>query len=106
MPEEDARALTFTALVATNAGLVLVNRTSSASVWAALRQPNPALWWMLATISAILASVLLVPPARRLFGFGPLHGGDLAIVALAGVSVLVLLEATKRMIYPRSAFRS
>jgi Ca2+-transporting ATPase len=105
MPEEDARALTFTALVATNAGLVLVNRTSSASVWAALRQPNPALWWMLATISAILASVLLVPPARRLFGFGPLHGGDLAIAALAGVSVLVLLEATKRMIYPRSAFR-
>jgi P-type Ca2+ transporter type 2C len=105
MPAEDARALTFTALVATNAGLVLVNRSSSASVWAALRQPNPVLWWMLGTISAILAGVLLVPPARRLFGFGSLHGDDLAIALLAGGSVLVLLEATKRMIYPRSAFR-
>ena len=101
-PDEDARALTFAALVATNAGLVLVNRSSSASLWAALRQPNPVLWWMLGTIAAILAGILLVPPARRLFGFGPLHGDDLAIVLIAGAAVLALLEAAKRMIYPPS----
>jgi P-type Ca2+ transporter type 2C len=103
VPPEDARALTFTALVATNAGLVLVGRSSSASLWEAFRQPNSALWWMLATISAILAAVLLFPAARRLFGFGPLHGDDLAIALLAGVGVLVLLEAAKRVIYRPSA---
>ena len=101
MPDVDARALTFAALVATNAGLVLVSRSSGASVWAGLRRPNPALWWMLGTISAILGAILLVPPARQLFGFGPLHGDDIAIALLAGVGILVLLDAAKRLIYPR-----
>ena len=69
-----------------------------------MRQPNPVLWWMLATIAAILAGILLFPAARQLFGFGPLHADDLAIALLAGISILVLLEGTKRMLRPRSAF--
>jgi len=100
MPDEDARALTFAALVATNAGLVLVNRSSSASLWEALQRPNPTLWWMLGTIAAILSGILMVPTARHLSGFGPLHGDDLAIALLAGLGTLVLLEAIKRVIYP------
>ena len=47
-------ALAFAALVATNAGLVLVNRSESRSLLAAFRQHNPALWWMLGATSAIL----------------------------------------------------
>jgi hypothetical protein len=35
LPERDARSLAFAALVATNLGLVLVNRSLSASVFAA-----------------------------------------------------------------------
>ena len=47
LPEGEARVLAFAVLVATNVGLVLVNRSTAASVIAAFRQPNPALWWVM-----------------------------------------------------------
>jgi len=100
LPEADARALAFAALVATNVGLVLVDRAGSASLFGAFRQPNPALWWVLGITSAILALILWVAPARELFGFGPLHGDDLAVALLAGVAALILLDWMKRAIGP------
>ena len=36
--------------------------------------PNAALWWVVAATAAILAAVILFPPAREMFHFGPLHG--------------------------------
>ena len=100
LPEADARALTFAALVVTNFGLVLVDRAGSASVFGAFGQPNPALWWVLGLTSAILATILLVPSARELFGFGPLHADDLAVAVLAGLVGLILLDCMKRVIGP------
>jgi len=100
LPEADVRALAFAALVATNAGLVLVNRSESRSVLAAFRQRNPALWWMLGATSVILAAILLIAPARHLFGFGPLHSDDVGIALVAGIAALGLLDLLKRMIGP------
>jgi P-type Ca2+ transporter type 2C len=100
LPEADVRALAFAALVATNAGLVLVNRSESRSLLAAFRQRNPALWWMLGATSAILAAILLIAPARHLFGFGPLHGDDVAIAVAAGITALLLLDLLKRRLGP------
>jgi P-type Ca2+ transporter type 2C len=100
LPEADARALAFVALVATNAGLVLVDRAGGASLFALFRRPNPALWWVLGLTSAILAAILLIPSARQLFGFGPLHGADLAATLAAGLLALLLLDAMKRAIGP------
>ena len=100
LPESDARTLAFTALVATNIGLVLVDRAGDISLLAAFRQPNPALWWVLGLTSAILAAILAIPAARTLFAFGPLHADDLAMALLAGVVALVLLDAMKRVIGP------
>src|SRR6516162_9138302 len=40
LPEPDARSLAFAALVAANLGLVLVNRSLSASIFAAFARPN------------------------------------------------------------------
>ena len=100
-PENDARALAFAALVATNIGLVLVDRTGSTSLFAAFRQPNPALWWVLGLTLVILAAILSIAPARELFAFGPLHGDDLAVALAAGAVALLLLDAMKRAIGPR-----
>jgi Ca2+-transporting ATPase len=100
LPESDARALAFAALVATNAGLILVNRAGRASLFAAFRQPNPALWWVLGMTSSILAAILLIAPARELFGFGLLHGDDLGLALLAGLAALFLLDWMKRAIGP------
>ena len=99
-PAADARALAFAALVATNVGLVLVDRAGGASLFAAFRQPNPALWWVLGITAAILAAILSIAPARALFGFGPLHAGDLALALAAGAVALVLLDGLKRVIGP------
>ena len=103
LPEPDARALAFAALVATNLGLVLVNRSLGDSVLAAFTRPNASLWWVVAATAAILAGVILFPPARELFHFGPLHGDDLTVALASGLIALLLLELAKRLVQPWSS---
>ena len=100
LPEPDARALAFTALVATNLGLVLVNRSLGASIFAAFTRPNAALWWVVAATAAILTGVILYQPARELFRFGPLHGDDILVALASGFIALLLLEFAKKRIQP------
>ena len=95
MPEAEARALVFVSLVATNIGLIFVNRSFSASIVQALFRPNGALWAVLGAVGALLGLVLFWPPARALFRFGPLHADDFALCLGAGVAVLLLLDLLK-----------
>ena len=97
LPEADARALTFAALVAANLGLVLVNRSLGASVFAAFTRPNGALWWVVVAAAAILAGVIVFPSARELFHFGPLHGDDITAALASGLIALLLLDLAKRL---------
>ena len=103
MPEPDVRALAFAALMATNASLVLVNRSERLSIVTAFRQRNPALWWMLGVTAGVLAIILLIPVARDLFAFGPLHADDVAVAIAAGIAALVLLDLLKRIVGPDRA---
>ena len=95
MPVDEVRALTFFALILSIVGLILINRSFSASLWTAVRRPNPTLLWILLTIAAILALTLKWPFAAHLFGFGPLHLDDLALTVVAGVVVFACLDALK-----------
>ncbi len=95
LPEAEARALAFVSLISTNAGLILANRSFSASLAAALRRPNAALWWAMGTTAILLGVVLLWPPARKLFHFGPLHLDDVALCLGAGLATLVALDLLK-----------
>jgi P-type Ca2+ transporter type 2C len=97
MPENEVRALTFFALVLSIISLILANRSFSASLVAAFRRPNPALAWILLTVTLILGLSLLWPTASALFRFGPLHADDLALVLAAGVVVLIVLETLKHL---------
>jgi Ca2+-transporting ATPase len=105
LPEPDARSLAFAALVAANLGLVLVNRSLGASVFAAFARPNAALWWVVLATAAILAGVILFRPARELFHFGPLHGDDIILALASGLIALLLLELAKWLVQPLSAAR-
>ena len=98
LPEADARSLTFTALVATNLGLILVNRSRGTSLATALGRRNPALWALIGATSAILAAVMSSGAARELFHFGPLHADDLALALLCGAVTLVALNWAKRVL--------
>jgi Ca2+-transporting ATPase len=95
MPEAEARALAFVALVATNVALIFVNRSHSASVWMALTRPNPWLWVVLGIVTAILAAALWLPPLARLFKFAPMHAAPLAAALMAGIAVVVVLDLVK-----------
>jgi Ca2+-transporting ATPase len=95
LPEGDVRALVFTALVLANVGLILVNRSFDSSVWQALVRPNPALRFLLAGVTVVLALTIFAPPVREVFRFGRLHWDDLAVCVLVGVLNLVLLEKLK-----------
>ncbi len=95
MVEAEARALVFTTLVVANFGLVFVNRSFSASVAAAFRAPNRALWLVFATTAVLLGTVLFWLPARDLFQFGPLHPPDLALCLGGGIATLIALDWLK-----------
>lgn len=95
MPETELRALTFFALVLSFVCLIFVNRSFSTSILAALRRPNPMLLVVLIIVASVLGLSLAWPWLRELFKFGPLHGDDLALTALAALLVLIVLELIK-----------
>ncbi|WP_454642847.1 cation-translocating P-type ATPase [Bradyrhizobium liaoningense] len=95
MPEDEVRALAFFSLVMTIVGLILVNRSFSASLLTALSRPNPALLWVLIAVTTMLGLTLIWPFASGLFRFGPLHLDDLTLTVEAGAVVLVILELIK-----------
>ncbi len=101
MPVPEVRALTYFTLIIVIVSLILVNRSFSASLRSALSRPNRALAAVLAAVTVILALTLLWPFANRLFAFGPLHAGDLALAFGAGVVALLTLEMLKPWLLPR-----
>jgi Ca2+-transporting ATPase len=95
MPAPEVRALAFSALLLTNVGLILVNRSFSSSPWTALTERNPALWAILGVALPLLLASVSWSPIERLFQFGPLHADDLAICIGGAVALLGVLEALK-----------
>ncbi len=104
MPVDEVRALTFFALVMSIVALILVNRSTSASILKAIRRPNRALAIVLPLVVLMLAATLIVPFISKLFRFGPLHADDLLFTLGSGVVVMVFLEVLKplwRMAFDR-----
>ena len=97
LSDEQVRGLTFTTLVLGIVALIFVNRSLGASVVTALRRPNRALAVVLPVVAGLLAINLFWQPARDLFGFAALEAKVLAVPPLAGIAVLLVLEALKRV---------
>lgn len=104
-PPEVVRTIAFVALVVGNLGLILVNRSTTLSVAATLRQRNnPKVAWILGATSLFLVLLLTVPALRSTFTLGPVSVLDVAIAVaagLVGVSVLGTLTARPRSHRPR-----
>jgi len=94
---EVARALTFTALVIADLGLIFSNRSRSRNLIATIVTRNLALWWVMGGALSFLGLVLYVPPLRQLFHFGTLHADDILIAVAAGVVCIIGVEAAKRL---------
>jgi P-type Ca2+ transporter type 2C len=91
----EARALSFTTLIAANLALILTNRSWSRTILQTLRTPNAALWWVLSGAISFLALVLSVPFLRGLFKFSVLSPADLLICFAAGILSIAWFEALK-----------
>ena len=89
------RALTFTALVMGNLGLIFSNRSWSHNVLASLRLPNPALWWIISGALVFLGVVLYIPFLHNVFHFGILNLLDLVICLVAGILCILCFEIIK-----------
>ena len=95
MREPDLRALVFTSLVLINMGLILVNRSFTASLVRAFLRPNRSLWILFSLVVGLLAMAVFWPPAQVLFRFGQFHWSDLGISLAAGLFSILVLEALK-----------
>jgi P-type Ca2+ transporter type 2C len=93
--EEDSRALTYATLIIANVGLIFVNRSWSRTVFASLRSPNTALWWVTGGAFLFLSLALSVPFLRVLFRFSLLHPIDIFICVAAGIVSVLWFEVMK-----------
>ena len=89
------RAMVFTTLVMANLSLILTNRSWSRTIVSMFKEPNAALWWVVAGTATMLAVVLNVPLVRGLFHFNQLHAVDAALCVAGGIVSILWFEVLK-----------
>lgn len=95
--ENEARALTFSALVFANIMLILTNLSWKESFVGIMRDAHKTFWFVSAGAVTILLLVLYVPFLRELFHFDMLHADDLFMTLCAGTLSLAWFEILKMM---------
>jgi P-type Ca2+ transporter type 2C len=95
LSDAEARAQAYTTLIIANLGLILTNRSRTRTIFATLRTPNTALWWVLGGAASFLSLVLTVPFLREVFRFAPLSPLDIALCLSAGVFSILGFELLK-----------
>jgi P-type Ca2+ transporter type 2C len=94
--DELARTYAFTTLVLGNLGLILTNLARHETFLTVLREPNPALWWIVFGTLVALALVIYVPPIQALFRFAPLPALGVVLCLVAAVVSLLWYELARR----------
>ncbi|MGE5557544.1 MAG: cation-translocating P-type ATPase [Bacillota bacterium] len=95
LSSDAARSLAFVTLMAANLGLIFANRSWSRTTMESLRNPNPALWWVLGGAVFFLALSFKVKALADLFHFAPLVPGDLAMVVGFGILSVAWFDILK-----------
>ncbi len=73
LDSEQARTLTFTAMIVGDIWLILINRSWNRSFLDNLRRKNTILWIVLSATVFVLLISLFIPPVQTLFHFGQIH---------------------------------
>lgn len=93
--DETARALTFSTLVISNLGLILVNRSWRHDILRTFGNRNPALWWVIGGALAFLSLALTLPLLREVFHFSPISAQQFMLCVLAGLGSVAWFEIYK-----------
>jgi Ca2+-transporting ATPase len=99
--ENEARMMSFANLVIANLGMILSNRSRTRTIVGTLRNPNPALWWVVGGAALFMTLAVGVPFFRDLFKFGPLHLWESVLLAGTGLISVLLAESTKLKVLSR-----
>jgi Ca2+-transporting ATPase len=94
LPEQEARAVAFAALVLCNLALLLANRQAG-GIRGALRVANPVFWAIAAVALALLAVALFVRPAASMLLLAPPPPAALGAAGLAAAGALAGLGLGK-----------
>jgi Ca2+-transporting ATPase len=97
LADEQARALTFSAMIIGDIWLIFINRSWSLPLYKSFKLPNPALWWVVAGGLMMLGLALFLPFLNTLFHFGTPPIGHLALTIAAVSGVLLLIASVTRM---------
>ena len=92
---DEARALTFTAMIAGDIWLIFANRSWTRPIRTILFEPNRALGWVLGITTAVLGLGLFVPAIRTLFHFGAVSPAHVALTIAATLSATALLSCLR-----------
>jgi Ca2+-transporting ATPase len=98
---EQARSLTFSAMIVGDIWLIFINRSWSLSLRESIKLPNPTLWWVVACALLMLGLALYLPAMRTLFHFRPIPIGHLGLT-IAAISAILLLIASFNRIRKRT----
>ncbi|WP_371765411.1 cation-translocating P-type ATPase [Massilia sp.] len=93
LPEREAAATAFAAVILCNLGLLLSHRQRG--LLAALRTVNPVFVAIAAGALSLLAAALWLPALAALFRFAPPPAGWLGVSALTAVVMLLGLQVTR-----------
>jgi len=85
MNEDQARTLSFAALIIANIMLIIVNLSGTRSLVKTFNSKNKPLWFIIAGTLFSLVLIFLIPLLRDLFHFSPVSLTDFLIAALVGV---------------------
>jgi len=91
----EARLMSFTSLVLGNLGLIFTNRSTHQPIWAMLKVPNSALWWVSGSAVAVLILVNTLPFLRQLFHFAPISPLELLTCLSAAIVSILISESLK-----------
>jgi Ca2+-transporting ATPase len=95
MPEDEARALSFSTMVFANIALIITNLSRSQNFMSILGKKNKSLWMIIVGALGALMLILQLPVLRSLFHFAALSAEGLIIAILGGVASLLWFEALK-----------
>lgn len=93
--ENTARAVAFTTIVLGNLVLIFTNLARTQSLRIKLKQPNPALWIIVAGALIALLLVLYTPYLAEVFRFAALNGSNFVLSASFAAATLIGFEFYK-----------
>jgi P-type Ca2+ transporter type 2C len=96
VPETEARALAFIALVSADLALILIARSRRDTLSSVLRRGNHVFWWIVGLASTALALVISNDTIASLFRFTPPTVGSTLLVAVGAIVVVLVAGHIQR----------